>query len=257
MKLELSKSHNGNKTSTLVVFSSSVKSGKDDKANEKVKLTIEKVKISSASLQKELSDAIDSKSITGKSKEVVLFRKMHFEGHHSILVAGIGEKPNPENIRQIASAIYGSLKGSNAHEACIRFDGLAPSKKDLGPFVQAFAEGLLLSEYDFNELKSKKKISDMNSSNEKSSDEKKELHIVLETKLASDVHAKKALEHAITLSECVNFSRRLGDMPGNLMTPTILADTVLDAIKNTGIKAEIWDKARIKKERMGKRYIWN
>jgi leucyl aminopeptidase len=35
------------------------------------------------------------------------------------------------------------------------------------------------------------------------------------------------------------------------MTPTILANTVVAAVKGTGIKATVWDKARIKKEKMG------
>jgi leucyl aminopeptidase len=40
-------------------------------------------------------------------------------------------------------------------------------------------------------------------------------------------------------------------MPGNLMTPAILAKTAADAAKEAKVKATIWDKARIKKERMG------
>jgi leucyl aminopeptidase len=35
------------------------------------------------------------------------------------------------------------------------------------------------------------------------------------------------------------------------MTPTIMAETVVEAVKGTGIKATIWDGARIKKEKMG------
>ncbi len=48
-----------------------------------------------------------------------------------------------------------------------------------------------------------------------------------------------------------NFSRRLGDMPGNFMTPSILADSTVEAAKGTGLKVTVWDKARIKKEKMG------
>ena len=51
------------------------------------------------------------------------------------------------------------------------------------------------------------------------------------------------------IAEQVNFARRLGDAPGNLMTPTILADETEAASKGTGIKVTVWDKARIKKEK--------
>jgi leucyl aminopeptidase len=74
------------------------------------------------------------------------------------------------------------------------------------------------------------------------------VHVV--TKAA--VSLKAAFSEGLTLGSCVNFSRRLGDMPGNLMTPTILADSAVAAAKGVAnLKVTVWDKARIKKEKMG------
>ncbi|MCB0351576.1 MAG: leucyl aminopeptidase family protein, partial [Bdellovibrionales bacterium] len=64
----------------------------------------------------------------------------------------------------------------------------------------------------------------------------------------------KAITNAQIISECVNFSRRLGDTPGNLMTPEILADETVKAAKGSGLKVTVWDKARIKKEKFGGLY---
>jgi len=230
MKLELSKGHNFSQNSTLVVFASVSKKGKE-----------ETVKLSHTGLQKKLAPALMNKTITGKSQETVLFRSLDFENHQNVLVVGVGSQPNHESIRQVAAAVQGALKSANTTEACVHVDGLASGKKDFVHFLQAFTEGLLLADYNFDELKSKSK--------EKKEDKK--LHIILVSKFAADSTAKKSFHEARVLSECVNFSRRLGDLPGNLMTPSILADEIVSAAKGTGIKTEIWDKARIKKEKMG------
>lgn len=99
----------------------------------------------------------------------------------------------------------------------------------------------MLAGYEFTELKSK--------GDDK--DEKKELSIQILSKLAADAAVKKAFLEGTVLAESVNFSRRLGDLPGNLMTPEILAREAAAAAKGTGIKTTIWDRARIKKEKMG------
>lgn len=234
MKIELNKTHNLNQNSTLVVFASCQKKGKE-----------EIVKISHPSLQKQLADSIQDKTITGKAQETVLFRSLNFEKHKNVLVVGIGSKPTHETIRQTAASTHAALKSSQAFESCIHIDGLASGKKEFLHFMQAFTEGLFLADYNFDELKSKK------TENKKP---EKALHILLLSKQASDSATKKAFHEAQVMTECVNFSRRLGDMPGNLMTPTILADTISDAVKGTGIKTEIWDKSRIKKEKMGGLY---
>jgi leucyl aminopeptidase len=114
--------------------------------------------------------------------------------------------------------------------------------------LQAFVEGQILASYKFDELKSKK------SEEKEGSEPKKELSCTLLSKKATDASFKKALADATILAETVNFSRRLGDMPGNLMTPTILADSVVEAAKGTKIKVTVWDRARIKKEGMGGLY---
>src|SRR5690606_210827 len=102
-------------------------------------------------------------------------------------------------------------------------------------------EGLGLAAYDFSELKSKKK----------DSPEKKHIIFQMLATDAKNAAIKAAFQEALIMVECVNFSRRLGGMPGNLMTPTILANEAVAAAKGTGIKVTVWDKARIKKEKMG------
>lgn len=230
MKLNLLKTASA-EGSTLVVFAHFAKHGKT-----------ETVKISHAGLQKRLEASISDKTITGKAQTCTLFRDLNFEGYRHVIVTGLGAKVDHEAVRRSAAELKKALSAAKVTEAIVLFDGVSTAKKDGAHFLQAFVEGSLLSSYEFNELKSKK---------DDAKEDKKDLIVHIVSKLAADAAFKKSFHEGVVLAETVNFSRRLGDMPGNLMTPTILADTVVDAAKGTGLKVTVWDKARIKKEKMG------
>ncbi len=235
LTLQLVKTHKPSAGSTLVVFSSSVKSQKSSGA-----------KLSSASAQKTLQASVDDHTITGKAQETCVFRSVSVDGYSNVVVLGLGSDRKPESFRQMAAGFHSCIKAMKSTDICVQWDGTGLGKKDLSAATQAFVEGLLLSDYNFDELKSKKK-----------DDEKaaaKEIRVSLVSKFAADASLKKAFNEAEVLAGCVNFSRRLGDLPGNLMTPTNLADSIVEAVKGTGVKTEIWDRARIKKEKMGGLY---
>ncbi|PIS10886.1 MAG: leucyl aminopeptidase [Bdellovibrio sp. CG10_big_fil_rev_8_21_14_0_10_47_8] len=228
MKIELTKTSQSE--SVLVAFAVNAKQGKESR-----------LKLTHLELGQRLKSAIEDKELSPQPLETVLFRDIQFDGFRHVLVVGVSEKPQHEHIRQLAASVHGALKSAKTSSALIHFDGLPHSKKDSASFLQALTEGLLLTNYSFDELKTKKKDKDT----------PKEILVRIQTKTASEATMKRAFHEAHILAESVNFSRRLGDMPGNLMTPTILANTVLAAVKGTGIKATVWDKARIKKEKMG------
>jgi leucyl aminopeptidase len=228
----LNKELNSLSSPALVVFSKA--SSQKDKA----------AKVTHSDLNKRLASVIEEKSITGKHQEVVTFREIEFAGFRHVVVVGLGKENeiDHESVRQAMASAYEALKALNVKEAIVNFDGITAAKKDAADFAKAVAEGFTLSSYVFDELKSAKK-------DDKKSSET-QIHVV--TKLASDKAVKAAFSEGLILGSVVNFSRRLGDLPGNLMTPTILADSAAEAAKGIAhLKVTIWDKARIKKEKMG------
>ena len=233
MKIEVLKASQ-NET-TLVVFAATIKKGKD-----------ESVKFGHSDLGKNLKTALEDKLITGKAQESVVFRELNFDGHRHVVVVGLGSDITPETFRQVSPAILSAAKELKSSSVAIHFDSAGLGKKAANEALQALTEGLLLSEYSFDELKSKPAAKTAAKADQK----EKEITVHILSK-SVDAAAKKAVQSGEILAETVNFSRRLGDMPGNLMTPTILANTIANAVKGTGIKATIWDKARIKKEKMG------
>jgi len=198
-------------------------------------------KLTHTELGKKLANAIDEKTITGKHLETVLYRELNYKNFRHVLVVGLGSDSalDHEVVRQAAAAAVEVLKGAGIKEAALHFDGLSSNKKDAASFAKAVAEGLAMASYVFDELKSTKK------------DKKEEdltLHVVAKS---ADKGFKAAFAEGVTLGSAVNFSRRLGDLPGNLMTPTDLANSAVEGAKGTGLKVTVWDKARIKKEKMG------
>ncbi|MBC7370590.1 MAG: leucyl aminopeptidase [Bdellovibrionaceae bacterium] len=200
-------------------------------------------KITHAELNKKLSNSISEKTITGKLSEVVGYRELNYKGFRNILVIGLGKENeiDHETIRTAIATAHDAIKSMGVKEAAIHFDGIGASKKDSASFAKAAAEGLSLVGYTMDELKSKPTA-------KKEKEDELNIHVVAK---ASDKEFKAAFTEGVILGSCVNFSRRLGDMPGNLMTPTILANSAVEAAKGTGIKVTVWDKARIAKEKMG------
>lgn len=205
-------------------------------------------KISSQGLEKRLKSSLDNKVITGKKAEVIFFRELHFEKFDHVLVVGLGESSDfsEELVRQTMGTLQSHLMTHQIKEAYVQFDGINSGNKHLAACVQAAVEGLSLASYEFDELKTK--------TEEKKKEKKSPLAVHLVTSKAEDSKVKTAFHTGQVLAECVNFSRRLGDLPGNLMTPSILASEVQSAAKGTGIKVTIWNKEKIVKEKMGGLY---
>lgn len=186
--------------------------------------------------------SLDDKLITGAANETVSFREANLNNFRHVIVVGLGadSKMTHETVRQAAAALYKEIKALKTNEAFVQLDGLASGKKDLAEYTQAFVEGLNLAGYVFDELKSKPKVQ---------KDETINVHLV--SKSGKEKGIVAAFNEGTILASCTNFARRLGDMPGNLMTPTILANEAIRGAKGTALKVTAWDKKRIEKEKMG------
>lgn len=187
----------------------------------------------------------EDKLFVGTASETVTFREVNLNDFRHVILVGLGTTPEctHETVRQAAAALVKECKANKFEEVFIHTEGLTSSKKNLAPFLQAFVEGLHLAAYSFDELKSA-------AANGDKKDSKKTLQVHLVAK-SKDKSLVTAFQEGTVLATCTNFARRLGDMPGNLMNPTILAETAMKAAKGTALKVTAWDKKRIEKEKMG------
>lgn len=217
-------------TDAMVVFTST-KGGGDKKSVAINGLT--------PALQERVQKAVELKSVTGAASETVLFRDAQVGQTRHLLVLGLGDpkKLTGEGLRQAAAGAFAALKSAKVKSFAVAVDSLPSSPVQADAAGQALAEGLLLAGYSFTEFKTGK-----------GSDDGVE-HITL---LSSKAKAfEKGVLTGATIAECVNFSRWLGDRPGNRMTPTILGEEAQAAAKGTKLKVSVWDKTKIKSEKMG------
>ena len=239
-------------------------------------------------LKSHFKQALKNKSITGKKKECVLFRSETSLFQKDLLYVGLGKENELtlEKYREVAGETINFLKSSkifnpihvilNKNNLQSHFESSkssTSSKPSFEDILQALTQGFKLASYSFddhkkNSLKSEfKKNKERKKINEVSFIyDRAEIHNQKKSTLSqskkqasslssSEKSVKASLEKAEILSDCVNFVRWLSDKPGNLMTPSILALETQKASKSIkGLKVLIWDKARIKKERMGGLY---
>jgi len=253
MKVEIKKSPLENLAAdVLVVFVAQRPDGKNPpKPGAKAELKNSSKKKSESSskayvegvskeIQAKIQTAIDDGTLTASTNETVFFRDAALSGTRHLLTIGLGQTKelDHENLRQAAASALNALKSAKAKSVVLAFDSLPHNSLSADLTVQAVTEGALLADYNFNEFK-----------------EKKDVNSAIERLIIVSSHKTKSFEYGAevgtTLAECVNFARWLGDRPGNRMTPTILADETVKAAKGTRLKVNVWDKSRIKQEKMG------
>lgn len=167
----------------------------------------------------------------GNEKECVVLRNER--GQATAVLLGLGDlKWGAESVRQAAACLYKALLANKCFEACLVWE---PSS---GIEIKAFVEGFGYASYEFNELKSKK-------------NETPAVTLQIQVEAKEIKAAQSALKEALILVSAVNSAKRMGDLPGNYLTPTLLAKEVQKTFKNTSAKVTVWDKKRIEKEKMG------
>lgn len=194
-------------------------------------------------IKKLIEESFKAGEYKSAADEVTVFRKQSLSDNENIVFVSLGDEKsiNSQSFRQAAGSVYKFLKSQRLFQATVKTESF-DFFKDAQKATYAFAEGLQLADYELNTFKSNNK-----------KDKSEEFSFTVEpSKSAKEAALKKAIEQAEITAECINFSRMLGDTPGNFMTPSILAKETQKAAQNvTNLKVTVWDKARIKKEKMG------
>ena len=204
----------------------------------------------------------EKKSAKGSYSEVLtpLFKDRIFKGDRGssfflphtlknksfshIALVGLGDetKLTYEDVRKVGAKAYKELNFHGQSEAEVFMDSLARKKiSDLEKLTQAFTEGMILGSYECNSLK---KLT-------KEEEKKPKLNSVYLSFSKKSNAINKGLDKGQILGDCINKAKDLGNYPGNLMTPKILAEKAQDFLKGTKVKVTVWNKDRIKKEKMG------
>lgn len=244
MKLEIKKSSlEGLNVDTLIVFVSKRANGGGKKTKSDPKNATTRKAFAEGvtrGILAKLDAAAEHGALSGAANETVFFREANLSGARNLLAVGLGDSKafDHESLRQAAASALTALKAQKSRTAAVALDSLPTSSLSADLTVQAVTEGLVMANYAFSDFKAKKETSD-------------EIEKVLIVTASKSKTYGDGLEAGRIIGESVNFSRWLGDLPGNRMTPTMLAEETVKAAKGTKLKVNVWDKSRIKAEKMG------
>jgi leucyl aminopeptidase len=150
------------------------------------------------------------------------------------VLVGLGAAKDIEagTLRKAAAAYIRAVRG-HATVACTMAAGVG--KVDAADAVAAVAEGVSLVSYRFTGYKS-----------DPATDDLKKVVLV-----ASGRGLKDALARAVAATDAVNLARDLGNTPGGDLTPEAFVAAARKALRGTGVRATVWDEAKIAEERLG------
>lgn len=187
--------------------------------------------------QAAVSQLVDSGEFSGKSNETAV---VHLSGATRKLVLvglGSGASLSTEKVRQAAgTGVRAALKGKVNSVAvslpCV--NGL-----DHGVCAQAVVEGAMLSSYRFDRLKSDAKALELS-----------EIVVALPGG-ASPEGVQAGVDKGVIMAEATMMARDLVNLPGNMMTPTHMAEVAEKIAAETGLVCEILDEADMEALGMG------
>lgn len=183
----------------------------------------------------------ESKHFRGKKNEVSFLRFFQYDGFRNLFLVGAGptKKWNDEAARQVGAALFLAQRRERVPGVTLALESLLAKSENqaLKDRLQALLEGYLLAGYEFKELKKA----------ESDPFQPSRLHIAG----MKPAQGAPIAEKAQILADSVCFARRLGDLPGNFLTPTALAKEAEKMAKEAGLAFRALGPAEIAKEKMG------
>ncbi len=160
-----------------------------------------------------------------------------------VLLVGLGREREfvEAAYRTALAAAMRALKTTGAAEATLCLTDLPLKRRDISWKVEHAVLAIREGAYRFDKMKSK------------ASDGKRALRkVMLHVAKRGDVAAgEAAITRAEAIAEGIALAKDLGNLPGNVCTPTYLAEQALELAKRHGLKAQILEQKDLEKLGMG------
>jgi leucyl aminopeptidase len=187
----------------------------------------------------QISAAIKSEEFSGEAGETELFR---FAAGGKIkasrlLLIGVGEKMEyrAPNVAVLSGTATRALRKRNVKSFAL----LPRFEDDAQDAAKCAMQGVVTSQFELDKYKTKDK-------NNKSIDT-----FVVCVEGAKPADLKNGLKRGEIIGDSMNFTRDLANEPPNILTPTEMAKRAQKMAKETGLKCEILDEAKMEKLGMG------
>ena len=190
-----------------------------------------------------LSDILRRGDLEGKCGSTLLLHNVPGTLCDRVLLVGLGkERDFRENeYRQALKAAIKTLNETGSLEAVIYLTELGVKKRDVTWRIEQAVIVAMETVYRFDKLKSKQE------------DVRRPLRkLTLSVQRRNEIQeAENAVISGQAIAHGMNLAKDLGNLPGNICTPTYLAEQAKGLGKTYGLKVEVFDTPEIEKLGMG------
>ncbi len=193
----------------------------------------------------QLKKLIKSSLLQGKTGQQLLLHGVPGIDSERVLLVGAGKRGtlNATKFRQVADAVTAGCRASGAESAAVFLSELEVNGRDDAWKVRCMVESFEQARYRFDQLKSKK-----------SKEEKDRLKKLLYRLSSARERAKagQASKEAAAVAEGSALAKNLGDLPGNICTPSYLADQARKIGRDyKSVRVQVRGEAEMKRMKMG------
>ena len=185
-----------------------------------------------------VASVIKEEDFKGKKGETALLR---FNGGGvkagRLLLVGVGDKKDykASDVSELSGAATRFLRKRNVKNFAL----LPRCEGDSVEIAQNAMQGVLTSQFELDKYKTK----------DKTDKEVNGFTLCIEDANVKDI--KEGLKRGEIIGDSMNFTRDLANEPPNILTPTEMANRAKKIAKETGMKCEILDDAKMEKLGMG------
>jgi leucyl aminopeptidase len=190
-----------------------------------------------------LSDVLRKGDLEGGLGKTLLLHNVPQVPADRVLLVGLGRERefHEAAYRTAMSAAVKALKSTGASEATVCLTDLPMKRRDTGWKVEHAVMTIMDGVYRFDRMKSK-------ANDAKRTLKKVVLHVARRNEIAE---GEAAVARGEAIAEGIAFAKDLGNLPGNVCTPTYLGEQAQELGKAHGLKVEVLGEKEIDKLGMG------
>jgi leucyl aminopeptidase len=193
--------------------------------------------------RKRISEVLRGGDLEGKLGTTLLLHKVSGVSAERVLLVGLGRERDflESAYRTALAATIKALRSTGATEAVVCLPALEVKRRDTAWKVEQAVLCLTDGMYRFDRLKSK--------APEARRALRKVVFVVADR--GDMAEGEKAVDRGVAIAEGIQLARDLGNLPGNVCTPTYLAEQAVEVGKRHGIRVEVLEQKEMEKLGMG------
>ena len=190
-----------------------------------------------------LGEVLRRGDMEGKANTTLLLHNVPKIPADRVLLVGLGRERefHETAYRTAIVAAIKALKSTGTTEATLCLTDLTLKRRDTGWKVEQAVLAVNETVYRFDRLKSK-------TTEAKRALRRIVMHVARRNEIAE---GEAAVERGSAISEGICLTKDLGNLPGNICTPTYLAEQAVDLAKRHGMRSEVLEQKDLEKLGMG------